>query len=264
MTHNFARTLILAAGIAAIVTLPASAVSLDSLLGGAENSANSLTVGDVNFYDFGFSAVCSGGTGVNFSASCAALVTDGLITGITSEADPTPLQIVATTVNGLDGFTIQGNLGAFSDGTSATVLDITLTYDAAIVGSSNKITDVHLGATSSMNPSCSVGQTCPPVPSLDIEETVNDSNGNFLNLLQVTDPPPSLSDAITISPVSGIEVTKDIDLNSGAGSNGGTVDFAKTTTITQQLSQVPEPRAYAAVLGLFFAAFFVIKRRQTA
>lgn len=261
MTHKLTRTLIFAVCCAAISMLPVSAVSLSSLLGVSE--AGGLQVGDVVFYDFGFSATCSGGTGGSASTNCATLVGDGLIQGITSETNPNPLSIVPDTAGGLDGFALQGSLKAISDGTSATLLDITLTYDAAIVGSTNLITDVHLGATSSLNPQCKVGATCPPVPSLAIEETVNDSNGNFLNLLQVTDPPPSLSDAVILTPgVPAIQVVKDINLNSGAGSSGGTFDFAQTTTITQQLSQVPEPRAYAAVMGLFLGLFFVIKRRR--
>jgi hypothetical protein len=241
---------------------PAAADTLKSLLGVPESGG--LQVGDVVFYDFGFSATCSGGTGAAATTNCAQLVSDGLITGITSATNPTSLSIVPDTANGMDGFTLQGSLKTISDGTTATTLDITLSYDATIVGSGDTINGMVLGATGGFNPAAAL-----PGPSLSIEETVDNlAGGGFLTNLQVTDPPPSLaaSAPILLGGVTGVEVTKDIDLDSGAGSNGGVGDFATSTTITQQLSQVPEPRAYAAVLGLFFAFLFVMKRRgqQTA
>jgi hypothetical protein len=254
--HKFSRYLILAICFGAISMFPAAADTLESLLGVPESGG--LTVGDVVFYDFGFSATCSGGTGAAATTSCAQLISDGLIPtgGIVSESNPGAIQISPDTNNGMDGFKITGPLETISDGTTATTLDISLTYDAAIVGS-GELTDVFLGATAGFN-----GPPALPGPSLSIEETVDGSSGNFLNSLEVTDPPPSLSATIPIPGVTGVEVTKDIFLDSGAGSTSDVPDFAKTTTIIQQLSQVPEPRAYAAVLGLFFAFFFVIKRRR--
>jgi hypothetical protein len=257
--HKFSRYLILAICFGAISMFPAAADTLESLLGVPESGG--LTVGDVVFYDFGFSASCSGGTGAAATTSCSQLVSDGLIGpgGIASSSDPGAIQISPDTSNGMDGFKITGDLETISDGTTATTLDISLTYDAAIVGP-GQISDVFLGATAGFN-----GVPSLPGPSLSIEETVDDASGNYLNSLKVTDPPPSLAATITLPPIpaiTGIEVTKDISLDSGAGSTSGVPDFAKSTTIIQQLSQVPEPRAYAAVLGLFFAMFFVIKRRR--
>lgn len=255
MTHKFARNLFLAASCAAMFTLPLSADSLENLI----NTDGSLQVGDVVFSDFTFAATCyeNGKT-----ANCAALINAGDISGFNSENNPGSIAITADTSNGMDGFEITSSLKTTSDGTNSYGVDISLTYDANIVGSTNEISDVYLGATALLNPPCLVGQTCPPTPSVTIEETVDNTSGGFLNLAQVTDPPPSLSDQIAITPVTGVEVTKDIDLNSGAGMSGGTDDYASSTTIIQQLSQVPEPRAYAAVLGLFFALFFVVKRRR--
>jgi hypothetical protein len=258
LTYKFSRYLILAACFGAISMFPAAADTLESLLGVPESGG--LQVGDVVFYDFGFSASCSGGTGGAATTSCSQLVSDGLITGISSDINPGSLSIVPDTANGLDGFSLQGTLKTISDGTTATTLDIGLTYDAAIVASSNTINGMLLGATAGFNPLPAL-----PGPSLGIEETVDNLNGGgFLTSLQVTDPPPSLaaSAPILLAGVTGVEVTKDIDLDSGAGSSGGVGDFANSTTISQQLSQVPEPRAYAAVMGLFFALFFVIKRRR--
>jgi hypothetical protein len=257
MTHKFNRFLILATCFAAVSMFTAAAEQLDSLLGVSE--AGGLVVGDVVFYDFGFSATCSGGTGAAATTSCSQLVSDGLITGITSDTNPTSLTISPDTANGMDGFTLGGSLKTISDGTTATTLDITLTYDAAVLGG-DTVNGVSLGATFGSN-----GAPALPGPALSIEETVDNlTGGGFLGSLQVTDPPPSLSALIpvTVTGVTGVSVTKDIDLDSGAGSSNGFADFATSTTVTQQLSQVPEPRAYAAVMGLFLAFFFAIKRRR--
>jgi hypothetical protein len=260
VTHKFTGTLFLAAACVAMSALPLGAVSLDSLLGGAEGSANSLTVGDINFYDFGFSASCANsGLGVT---SCAALVADGDISGIFSESNPGALQITPNTSGGLDGFTITGSLTVDEADGAPTTLDITLTYDAAVIGGAATIGDVYLEASNTLNPPCVAPGPCAANPSIGISETIT-NGGNQIGIAQVTDPPPVLSDEINLTQVvSSLSVLKDIDLNSGGGTNGGSPDFASVTSIAQQLSQVPEPRAYAAVLGLFFALFFVIKRRR--
>jgi hypothetical protein len=253
--------MILAVCCAAISMLPLSAASLNSLLG--STPATGLVVGNVDFYDFSFSASCAG-EGTVFS--CSQLISDGFITGIGSETNPGSLQISPDTAGGLDGFNVTGALKTIADGSNPTTMDITLTYDAEIVQpSSNLIGDVYLEGSVALNPACTSG-SCPPNPSIAISETVTSTGVGQIGFLQVTDPPPVMADLINLSTdVSSLSVTKDIDLDSGTGTNGGTADYASVTTITQQLSQVPEPRAYAAVLGLFLALFFVIKRRkQTA
>jgi hypothetical protein len=264
VTHNFARTLILTACFAAIVTLPAGAVSFDSLIGSTEGSASSLTVGDINFYNFELGVSC-GNTGVP-TGMCQTLINDGAIAGILSATDPGG----ELTVNGVsnaagDGFTINGGITTYEFDGAATTLDLSLTYDAAIIGPVAPINDVYLEATDALNPPCNPPAPCPSVPSVLISETVTNGSSPFnqVGFLQVNDPPPVFTDMIDLTQnVNSVSVLKDIDLDSGAGVG----DYANTTSITQQLSQTPEPRAYAAVLGLFFALFFVIKRRgqQTA
>lgn len=241
-------------------TLPLGAVSLDSLL----TPGATLTVGDVTFSDFSFSASCANGS----DTSCASLVSDGDITGILSETDAGSLSITPDTNNGMDGFTIGGSLKVNEAGGNATTLDITLDYTATITGSSNLLDDMYLATTTALNPPCTAGSSsCPSNPSVTIEESVTNgaSPYNELAYLQVNDPPPSLTDMVNFSSdVSSVSVVKDIDLDSGNGTAGdpATPDYASATSIVQQLSQVPEPRAYALALGLFFALLVVIKRRR--
>jgi hypothetical protein len=237
VTHKFAKFLFLAATSAAISTLPLGAVTLQSLINGGSFLDNG-----IEFSDFTYSVSCSTG------ASLSACEGNSQISGI----DPHDINITPDATGSPAGWQLTGGPEVISNGTTATTLDITLTYDAQVVGS-NLIGDVFLGADTVINPAGGI----PPI--VTVGETVDNLNGGaFLGNLQVTDPPPVLSDEINISPVSGVFVTKDIDLNSGAGTDY----YANVTTINQQLSQVPEPRAYAAVLGLFFALFFVIKRRR--
>lgn len=258
MFHKLSTALLLAACCGALSTLPLSADTLEDLLTGG-----SLTVGDVTFSDFTYSVSCTSGAGdASTVAGCGALTSGGgspysLITGI----DPNGITISPDTVGGLVGWELTGGPTVYEYNGVATTLDITLTYDAT-VNDSSEISDVNLGAVTALNPPCTTGQTCAPNPSVSIGETVDDQYGNFLGNLEVTNPPPVLSDAITISPVSGVSVTKDIDLNSGTGTNGGVVDYAGVSTISQQLSEVPEPRALSLALGLLIGMVFVVRRRR--
>jgi hypothetical protein len=259
VTHKFSRIIILAVCCAAISMLPLSAASLESLLGVPASSG--LIVGDVDFYDFDFDVSCQGGSGGSIT-SCATLQTDGLVSGV----NPAAISISPDTNGGMDGFEITTPLKATADGNGdPTTVDMTLSYDAEIVNSSNTIGDVLMEGSVGLNPNCPMGGSCPPNPSVVVSETVFNGSSPFnqIGVLQITDPPPVLSDLINLSTdVSSLSVLKDIGLNSGSGSSGGTPDFASITSLAQQLSQVPEPRAYAALLGLFFAIFIVIKRRR--
>jgi hypothetical protein len=259
VTHKFSRLIKLAVCCAAISMLPLSAASLESLLGVGPGSG--LVVGDVDFYDFDFDVSCTGGAGGSIT-DCGTLQSMGLVTGI----NPMSISIAPDTNGGMDGFEITTPLKATADSSGdSTTVDMTLSYDAEIVDSSNTIGDVLMQGSVGLNPVCHVGQTCPPNPSVVVSETVFNGSSPFnqIGVLQISDPPPVLSDLIDLSTdVSSLSVLKDIGLNSGTGFSGGTPDFADITALTQQLSQVPEPRAYAAVLGLFFAIFIVIKRRR--
>jgi hypothetical protein len=235
------------------LTLSLSAVPLSTLLGTSQSGG--LVVGDKVFYNFGYNVSCSGGAGIT---DCNTLVSDGLITGI----NPTNIQINPdTTFAGLFGFDFTSPLEAISDGTNNTTVDITLTYDAAVTaaGGTNLISDVHLMGSDVRNPN-----TNQNPPSVSIGESVfNLIGGGFLGNLQITDPPPSLSAAVTLStPVASIAVLKDIRLASGAGTSGGAADFANLTSMSQLLSQVPEPRAYSAIVALFVIGLFFTNRKK--
>jgi hypothetical protein len=152
-----------------------------------------------------------------------------------------------------------------SDGTNNVTAEITLTYDAIVVGSSNLISDVHLMGSDARNPPNSQNP-----PEISIGESVYDLNTlNFLGALQIQDPPQNLGASLTFCQTcatTGIFVQKDILLESGAGTFGGAADYANLTTMSQLLSQTPEPRAYAFLLVGFFGIFVAInrRRRQTA
>ncbi len=256
MTHKFTRFLTLGAFLAAASVLPLGAVTLGSLIGSTQ--ATGLVVGNVDYYNFSFSTSCFvGGVGT----SCSSLVTSGNVNGI----DPTGITVTAASgiPAGEQGFQITTPLSVTSNGQNV-VLDVTLTYDATVVGSSSLISDVYLAGADTFNP-----PTGSNPPSISVGETVTSSTGTFLGKVQISDPPANLANTIVLTPaVSSIIVTKDISLQSGAGSSGGQPDTADLTTLIQatSLTPTPEPRAYAFMLVGFFGAFVAIqrRRRQTA
>jgi hypothetical protein len=131
-----------------------------------------------------------------------------------------------------------------------TTEDITLGY--TVTASAGLISDLHLGVGGAA--------LVPPTGSTPPEFTIGEStNAPGAGSLSVTDPPPSFTASLDLpTPVASLSVVKDISLISGSGLG----DRASFSILTQSFSQVPEPRAYAAVLGLFFAMLFVIKRRR--
>ena len=261
MTHNLTRTLILAACSAAISLLPASAATLDTYLnaGGTASSGVNFTDGDKTITFTGYTDTVSCFDPAHPADAC---------TPIPFGANA-PLSMSAITVNpsstdsqsGLDlyGFTLSGSFKAQSyqlgngdwiDVTNDIKLNYTVTATAGL------ISDLHLALG---------GEGLVPTGSVPPEILVSESTIPNVGTLTVTDPGPNQSYALILSPsqyTTSLKVTKDITLESGAGVVSGLPFTAQFSALEQSFSEVPEPRAYAAVLGLFFAAFFVVRRRR--
>ena len=257
MTHKLTRTLIFAACSAVISISPLAADNLGNYLtpigGGAyDSNGTSFTDGDktITFTFYSDTVTCN--DPVHGAVACP--------TGVASPTGPDALSIFASSVfsapglPSLEGFTLQGTVQAQSEVDSfgnleSTTEDIALEY--TVTASAGLISDLHLG----VGGASVTGATSDP-PEFTIGESTNAPGAGSIS---VTDPPPSFTDQINLpTPVSSLSVLKDISLISGSGLG----DQASFSVLTQSFSQVPEPRAYAAVLGLFLAAFFVIKRRR--
>jgi hypothetical protein len=239
--HKLSQFLTFAVFFAASSVLPIGAVTLESLIG--STPATGLVIGNVDYYDFGWSTSCT------VAADCTGLDPSG-VTISTASGLPT----------GEAGFLLTDPLSVTSNGTNV-IADVTLTYDAVIVGS-GLISDVYLAGADTLNPPSSSGP--PSGPGISIGETVTDlSTGAFLGKLEIQDPPADLSDSINLSPAApSITVLKDIELESGTGTYLGIPYSASLTSIVQATSTTPEPRAYSLLLVGFFGAFVAINRRR--
>jgi hypothetical protein len=251
---KFRTTLVISAAFTlslSAATFDNTATTLDQLTG--PNSGNTFQVGDKIFSDFTWSYTCS-----DLS----------LCTGYT----PSQITVTPFDVNGELGFSLGTSLSVSSNTAGENVtLDATLDYEGATVSGQPLISDVLLEASSTIKPTGSTG-----APGITIGETVsNPSNlGQQYATLTVFNPPPVLTDMAIINPtVSAVFVQKDIDLQSGTGCNNGTtyescttpgavVDFANVTTITQALSQVPEPSFYGILAVALAGLFWTIRREK--
>ncbi len=257
MTHKLTRTLIFVACSAAISLSPLAADDLGNYLssigGGAyDSNGSSFTDGNLSITFTFYSDTVTCFDPVHGAVACPS--------GVASPTGPDALSLFQSTVvsapglPSLDGFTLQGTVQAQSELDSygnleSTTEDITLEY--TVTDNSGSISDLHLG----VGGASLTGATSDP-PEFTVGESTDAPGAGSIS---VTDPPPSFTDQINLpTPVSTLTVAKDISLISGSGLG----DQASFSILTQSFSQVPEPRAYAAVLGLFFALFFVIKRRR--
>ncbi len=259
MTHKFTRTLILAACSAAISIFPLAADTLNQYLPGGSDA--SFTDGDktITFTSYSDTVTCvDGTTGANLTCPVTGAFTPTSAAGLTVNPSSTD----SVTGLHLDGFTLSGNVSVMSyelpngDWVDVTQ-DIQLAY--TVTATAGEISDVHLGVGSAaITP---LGTKSVP-PEITVSESTNIPG---VGSLVVTDPPPSFLATLNLPPAdytTSLSVTKDIALESGAGQTNGVGWGASFSALEQSFSQVPEPRAYAAVLGLFFALFFVIRRRR--
>lgn len=262
MTHKLTRTLILAACSAAISILPASADSLAAYLNANDTGSSGLTFTDgdktITFTSYTDTVTCvDGTTGASLTCPVTGAYTPATAAGLTVNASSSD----SVTGLNLDGFTLSGNVSVMSYKVGGDWVDVTqdiqLTY--TVTATAGEISDVHLGVGgAAITPN---GTTNVP-PEITIVES---TNAPGVGSLVVTDPPPSFVATLDLPPAdytTSLAVTKDIALQSGAGETSGVGWGASFSALEQSFSQVPEPRAYAAVLGLFFALFFVIRRRR--
>lgn len=254
MTHKLSRLLLLAASSVAISIAPLSADNLQNYLNGTDSGSNGNT-----FTDGSLSITF---TGYSDTVTCS----EGVTVVACNPTDYAPLAASTITINPSDGgssllnpavpgFVLSGTFLAQSylDPTTGQYVnvdeDIQLTYTVTDTQGAINGIDLALGSPV-INPSGAE----PP------EINVGESTSQFpTDVLQVTDPPPTTVDTLTLpTTASTLTVSKDITLISGAGQNYK----ASFSALEQGFNTVPEPRAYAAVLGLLFALFFVIKRRR--
>jgi len=258
------KRLRLLAVLTAAVACSLSATTLADLEG--TNFSDGFVVGDKVFYNFGWTYTCSDGTITN----CATLVSQGNISGL----DPSGIVVTPyTDANGEIGFTLTDPLKVQTTmGDQNNILaDITLTYDAETLSQTPLIDDVYMKVSSTLKP---LDSQSPP--DISVGETVSNlAGGAQLATLTVINPPPVLIAMSLISPpVEGISVQKDIDLESGSGctngitstpvscSSGGAVfNQATLTSITQAVSEVPEPTFYA-LLALALVGLIWTNRRE--
>lgn len=258
MTHKFTRTLILAACSAAICSMPLAADTLAQYLPGGTDA--SFTDGDktITFTSYTDTVTCvDGTTGANLTCPVTGAFTPTSAAGLTV----TPSSTDTVTGLNLDGFTLSGNVSVMSYKVGNDWVDVTQDIHLAytVTATAGEISDVHLGVGgAAITP---LGTTSVP-PDITISESTNIPG---VGSLVVTDPPPSFLATLNLPPAdytTTLKITKDIALESGAGQTNGVGWGASFSALEQSFSQVPEPRAYAAVLGLFFALFFVIRRRR--
>ena len=124
--------------------------------------------------------------------------------------------------------------------------DIQLAYTVEAL--SGLISDLHLQVGGDVivgaNSSLQVGETAQP--------------GSLS--LQVTDPPSNLASTLNIpSPINKLTVTKDITVTADACRNCS----AAFSALEQSFSQVPEPRAYAFILGLGLLTLLLRRKSET-
>jgi hypothetical protein len=252
LTHNFSKVLILAACSAAISISPLAASTLSDYLtevspGDYVTNGDTFTDGDktITFDSYSDTVTC-------FNTVTLADVT--CAPGVTSPSTPAGLTVNPSStfsVTGLDypGFTLEGSVSAQGYSAGGDIIDVQndLALIYTVTATAGLISDIHLGVG---------GVDLSGSGEIQVGETTS-TGAN----ISVNDPPPGLLTAYApiTPPVASMTVTKDILLNSGSAAG---FDLASFSAIEQSFSEVPEPRAYAAVLGLFFALFFVIKRRR--
>jgi hypothetical protein len=261
VTHNFSRALILAASFAAISMVPAAADTLNQYLNSTDTGSSGLTFTDEDktiTFEFYTDTV-----------SCYDPVAAASVTCPTTAYSPTtpsaitvdPSSALSESGLHLPGFTLTGSFLAQSyEDAAGNWVDVTndITLEYTVQATAGLISDLHLA----LGGEGLISTTPPTVPP---EILVSESTSPNVGTLTVSDPGANQTYSLYLSPsqyTNELEVTKDITLQSGAGETAGLGWSAEFSALEQSFSEVPEPRAYAAVLGLFFALFFVIKRRR--
>lgn len=169
-----------------------------------------------------------------------------------------------STLNGYDGFDLQGQVDVSSYNAGDVQVDvkedIDLNYTVSTTGGAATISDAHLdvGACASdtggaLGTNClSAGTGLPP--ELSVLENFQGTNQTIS-----ASAPPNILNAMAdfAGTYSSLQVSKDIFLESGACA-GCQVGFSD---LKQYYSQVPEPRTYAWVLGLGLFGLIQLRRR---
>ena len=165
---------------------------------------------------------------------------------------------------GFDGFDLQGQVGVTSYDMGDIPVDVTedvdLNYTVTTIDGAATITDAHLsvGACASDTPGNPPGNCLTGGGQLVPNMTVNEFFSGTNQVISASAPPNILNAMADFSsPMSSIQVTKDIFLESGACDNCS-VGFSD---LKQYYSQVPEPRTYAWILGLGLFGLIQLRRR---
>ena len=245
MTHTF-KIFILVACCIVISMVPAAADPLSDYFNTPTASTSdpqiltytgdgqSFTDGNLQFTFTGLTItpVCMLGT---TQVSCQA--------GSYNPVSATSLNVAGTsTLNGYDGFDLQGQVSVSSytiDGQQVNVTeDMNLNYTVTTIGGAASISDAHLDVagcaldTGIQSTCLSSGTGLPP------DMTVNENFSGTNQTISASAPPNILNAMADFSsPLSSIQVSKDIFLESGACA-GCSVSFSD---LKQYYSQVPEP-----------------------
>jgi hypothetical protein len=269
MIHNLKRLSILAVCCIVISMIPAAADTLANYLGTATQSGQSYSYGagsntfnngnlTFQFVSLTITPTCIDGT--TFATVNCAL-------GSYNPINANALQISGTLgVNGYAGFDLSGQIDVNSytagNGDQIDVKeDINLNYVVSTNNLVPTISDAHLDVSgcvldTAVQAGCLTSGTGLP-PKMSINEHWDKTN----QTINVSAPPPILNAFVNFLPstYSSLLATKDIFMESGACA-GCSVSFSD---LKQYYSQVvPEPRAYAWLLGLGLLGLARFRRRS--
>lgn len=281
MTHNLKRILIMAGCCTVISVMPAAADDLANYLtltnaSGPGNQVltyagdgSTFTNGDLQFTF----------TGLTITPTCTDTTTGATIACMYGSYDPTTaaqLNIQGTLgLNGYAGFDMTGEfeVDAYSYYNSTTQTtdtvdvkeDINLNYTVSTISQDPTINGAFLTVDGCVtdpgvqaNGCVTTGNNLPP--KLRVNESWQPANAS----IQVSAPPQNLAQSVAFgTSYNSLQVSKDIFLDSGTCTNCS-ASFSDLKQYYSELSQVPEPRAYAWVLGLGLLGLVQLRRRTAS
>ncbi len=279
MTHSFKRILTLVVCCVVLATLPAAADSLANYVGTVTQTGQDLS------YAPGSTTFTNGNlifqfTGLTITPTCTDSITSVQVNcalGSYNPVNANAVQIIGTQgINGYAGFDLTGQMDVNSytanNGDQIDVNeDINLNYTVSTNNGAATISDAHLDVSGCVTDpgapaqyqgqgGClSNGSGLPP--KLRVVENWQGTNQS----ITVQAPPPILNQYVNFLPntYSTLQVTKDIFMDAGACS-GCSVSFSDLKQYYSQVSPVPEPRAFAWMLGLGILGLAQLRRRLTA
>jgi hypothetical protein len=223
--------------------------SSQSLAALAANGNNCLVIGDKQFFNFQFIPDALNPTAVTAAGISVTTIGDGS----------------ANNLYGIDFGSQMGQLNNSSGSPSSTLsLDYDIKYSVQATGG-YQIADVFqmvngsaLTTDPSLNPNSGIVVSEVAIDHGSTGASANSTVSINPNIFQ--EPPAQANDHLILNvhgvptPVLRADITKDVRIDAGGG------DKVTLSLIEQRFSQTPEPRSYALLLGMGFAALLWKKR----